>query len=597
MKYRQEKKWVSRIIGNGWGRYFPWTTIFLIMIAGCGVSDEVFVPDNSLARASEANFYEIEPVSFSVQKDNVRLGLTSAQVRIFYSYHPADDGLEGKPLFVFFNGGPGCSTMVNLFSMNTAPYTLDRSRTDGELYAENPFSWTQIGNLLYIDAPNTGFSYNVSSTAWDPLTRLSAFGAKNYNPYIDAAQMVRVVLRFLEDHPAIETSEVIFVGESYAGIRVSAMLNMLLFSSGYADGSRLYQDADLVEEIQTHCRKLLDDDSEETITSEVVAKQFGHQILIQPQISGLLQDEITGELYSEENSIIDEVLGYDYPRWSGCLLGETGNAQWYIKQADHDIYNYSKPAGWTDEGEAYAMEGLLDVNVLSTVTGVDISDIVWLRPEARDSYAYRYFYDRDDLELMAAWMSSSDFSSLVQARLTCRADSLSAIETYLDANGVRSRSTSLENVFGELRSYDDYLSPTNIRVAFASMYNWSTILDYNISPDSATIYGRLFLQNLTLVKTFITDAALDLVIYSPALPKMFEEYTAIVESVEASRGTADDPDGSITIKYVDAPFEDEEIETPESATIYWPLYAESGHSVSSAQPEKLLSDVTAWLEQ
>ena len=100
-----------------------------------------------------------------------------------------------------------------------------------------------MGNLLYIDAPVTGFSYNVSPDAANLSGRISEFFLKgNFNPFIDAAQMTRVILRFLDNHPDIQANEVILVGESYSGTRVSTMLNLLLFHPKYADSGKLYQD-------------------------------------------------------------------------------------------------------------------------------------------------------------------------------------------------------------------------------------------------------------------------------------------------------------------------------------------------------------------
>ena len=254
---------------------------FGITSSGSPVSGQAPVHDNAQGYFSEADFYDIAPVSYSFRVPGQDpLNLTSSSARIFYTYHPGDDsGIGGRsnlPLFVFLNGGPGCATTTNLFAMNTAPFTLDREHIPDpdKKYAENPYSWTKLGNLLYIDAPEEGFSYNYTANAGNWFKRLLEFGPHNFNPYIDAAQVTRMLLRFLEDHESIRGNQVILVGESYGGTRVSTMLNMLLFHPKYSNsGDAVYQDDILTQEIVEHFQRIFPDEPD--ITPEVVARQFG----------------------------------------------------------------------------------------------------------------------------------------------------------------------------------------------------------------------------------------------------------------------------------------------------------------------------------
>lgn len=68
---------------------------------------------------------------------------------------PADD-----PTLVWFNGGPGCSSMLGMFQEN-GPVTVD-TEGHGEI-KENPHPWNARANVLYLEQPaGVGFSFGQS---------------------------------------------------------------------------------------------------------------------------------------------------------------------------------------------------------------------------------------------------------------------------------------------------------------------------------------------------------------------------------------------------------------------------------------------------
>jgi len=580
------------------------TVLLVTALAACGGGDGGGhgAVDNTDATQAEANYSTVAPIEFALQGDDGSRpqAAQSSEARVFYSYHPAIGGPLGKPLFVMLNGGPGCATTTNLFSMNTAPYTLDMLRTGTDTtHVENPYSWTHVGNLLYIDAPNSGFSYGVIRPN-DEFMRALDFTV-SYNPFVDAAQVIRVILGFLADHPPIQGNPVILVGESYGGTRVSTMLNLLLYHRRYADGRAVYQDPALVAAIEGHLAATAPPGSEPPYPPAIVAAQFGRQILIQPELSGPYQNEATGELYERPGSVIDSLVRPGSPEYQRCAFTGCDKAAWALAQVQYvfnrDRYIYTRPSTWSDDLEAHAMDGLLDVNVLSTVLGVNVREITLMRPEARNGKgAYRYLLRKglaltNDIEYLQQQPGYTErLSSREQQTMAFGAVSQARIAAQLRPVVRR----SLPVVLGELDPVDDYLVGTNYAVYFSFMYNLFTLAGIDLNPERSPRYGALFLENLALVETFMTDAQLDLVIYPQAIPPALERYLDVVRAVETHWGTGA-TDGAMTVFY--QPDSLPEVETPESRTIFMPHYAESGHSVSSTQPDKLLADVQTWLQR
>ena len=79
---------------------------------------------------------------------------------IFYMLHESQRDPVNDPLIIWFNGGPGCSSMYGAFLENS-PYLLQFDKNDPQNWelVENANSWNKEASVLYIDQPaGVGFS-------------------------------------------------------------------------------------------------------------------------------------------------------------------------------------------------------------------------------------------------------------------------------------------------------------------------------------------------------------------------------------------------------------------------------------------------------
>jgi len=559
------------------------SVVLCLFILGFITPSILHCKENIQSSQNEAGFVNIEPQMFYFHYGSYfsRLFQQSSEALIWYSFHAADQNYAQKPLFVFFNGGPGSASSSGLMSMNTTRYTLDNriESGGGEVYIPNPNSWTRLGNLLYIDARQTGYSYNRMQRVNDFDARFSEFNSQNFNPFIDGADFIRVLLRFLDSHPELKRNPVVIVGESYGGMRALTMLHILLNYTDYGNGREMYQDRALAVEIQAHFDDVFPQLRGQEIPPEIIASQFGYQILIQPSISYNYQSQITDAMLLEPGSVIDQIeqdVGIPYdPSAHGDPLS------YVMYTAGRDVYIYSKPRDWLTGFFRNAARLLHYTLNMSQITGADVTQIPQLYAGARAD-AYRVFDTNYGFSLMPADTSPRiKFLYLDPARL--------------EAEDVRQETGDLSAVFGSLQPWDKYFLSVNYHANWAfHVHNVAKVRGYEVNTGHPR-FGEMFLKNVAHVNTFITNAALDLVVYTAAIPPTLARYGDILDSVrhEKKSPQGEMRPGQIVLNYSPSAFPD--IQDLETRIIRFPLYASSCHAVSLTQPKDLFDDISNWL--
>lgn len=548
----------------------------------------------------EAGFVEIEPVDYVIRNAGRVKQFTSSEARIWYAFQPADEAPETKPLAIFFNGGPGCSSSL-LFGFNTGLLTVDPRLTGGLPRVPNPTSWTRFANLLYIDARETGFSYNLMDNVQNKSYRNKEFSARNYNPLFDAADFLRVVLRFLAKHPEIQANPVLVVGESYGGVRGTVMGYLLLNYSEMAEETFIYEDQTLSQEIQTHFETIWPDYAGVRVPRETIATQFGHLAFIQPLLSGGYQSEVAGEMFEQPDSVIQKLAQETGTQFVTCA--EAGsqyscdaeyNAQMFVDEtAARDLYNVTQPKGWIDDISLVIDEQLDQIDALAELLGTDPTQIPQMYPSSRKR-GYRYGDLPSDDLLLSYDPASAAFDASFQKAIS---DLFVPYPLRLMAQRRQSLLHTLADTvlpglqaaFGQLYEWDYHYVASQYPIT-ATFYMYESLI-MKIDP-SSDIYGEMFLYDIMYQKAFITRAANDIVIYAPAIPPALCKHTALVSACDV----VDEGDGERPglIRFAFQPDAFDGVTAPQQVEVRFPPYATSGHPVEASQPEEFLDDVESW---
>ncbi|XAR52383.1 Carboxypeptidase D [Bertholletia excelsa] len=127
---------------------------------------------------------------------------------------PASRGPESRPLVLWLNGGPGCSSVAYGAAEEIGPL---RIRPDGKTLYLNPYSWNKLANLLFLESPaGVGFSY--SNTTSDLYTAGDQRTAEDAHTFL---------INWFERFPQYKYRDFYIAGESYAGHYVPQLSQLI----------------------------------------------------------------------------------------------------------------------------------------------------------------------------------------------------------------------------------------------------------------------------------------------------------------------------------------------------------------------------------
>ncbi|KAJ6363568.1 hypothetical protein OIU78_003696 [Salix suchowensis] len=138
----------------------PWMIMVVIYATFMQISrsvDSSSVDDKILSLPGQP------PVSFQQYSGYVTVDENQDKA-LFYYFVEAESHPASKPLVLWLNGGPGCSSFGIGALFENGPF---RPRGGGIL-ARNDYSWNKEANMLYLESPaGVGFSYSTNQSFYD----------------------------------------------------------------------------------------------------------------------------------------------------------------------------------------------------------------------------------------------------------------------------------------------------------------------------------------------------------------------------------------------------------------------------------------------
>ncbi|KAI3522108.1 hypothetical protein L1887_11587 [Cichorium endivia] len=139
---------------------------------------------------------------------------SKAEKALFYYFAESPHNSSTKPLLLWLNGGPGCSSFGYGAMEELGPFRVNR---DGKTLYRNDYAWNNVANVLFLESPaGVGFSYASKSFDYTIGDKQTAKDAYTF------------LINWLERFPEYKTRDFFITGESYAGHYVPQLASLIL---------------------------------------------------------------------------------------------------------------------------------------------------------------------------------------------------------------------------------------------------------------------------------------------------------------------------------------------------------------------------------
>ncbi|KAJ4750079.1 Carboxypeptidase [Rhynchospora pubera] len=189
--------------------------LFLSLITFLSVIPSKEAELTQLKDSDRVNFLPGQPKTPQISQFSGYITVNEANGRaLFYWFFEAQSFPNEKPLLLWLNGGPGCSSIGYGAAVELGPL---RVKTNGTGLEFNRYAWNQEANLLFLESPvGVGFSYTNTSSDYTKID--DAFVAEDaYN----------FLVNWLKRFPQYKSLDLYISGESYAGHYVPQLAELV----------------------------------------------------------------------------------------------------------------------------------------------------------------------------------------------------------------------------------------------------------------------------------------------------------------------------------------------------------------------------------
>ncbi|CAK9146493.1 unnamed protein product [Ilex paraguariensis] len=185
-----------------------------IMATICAI--QMFLQVESLYEADKIASLPGQPqVSFQQFAGYVTID-EKQQRALFYYFVEAETDPASKPLVLWLNGGPGCSSVGAGAFCEHGPFKPSRN-----VLLKNEYSWNKGANMLYLESPaGVGFSYSANKSFYASV-----------NDDMTARDNLVFLERWFIKFPEYKNRDFFITGESYAGHYVPQLAHLIIQSN------------------------------------------------------------------------------------------------------------------------------------------------------------------------------------------------------------------------------------------------------------------------------------------------------------------------------------------------------------------------------
>ncbi|KAL5217791.1 hypothetical protein ABZP36_018475 [Zizania latifolia] len=182
-------------------------------------------PQDGLKEADKVSELPGQPgrADFDQYAGYVTVNATSGKA-LFYYFAEATQDPSTKPLVLWLNGGPGCSSLGDGAMLEIGPFFVN---SDNKTLSINRYAWNNVANMLFLESPaGVGFSYSNTTSDYN-----------NTGDRSTAADAYTFLTNWFEKFPEYKGRSFFITGESYGGHYIPQLANTILSNNNITSAS------------------------------------------------------------------------------------------------------------------------------------------------------------------------------------------------------------------------------------------------------------------------------------------------------------------------------------------------------------------------